>query len=69
MATKKSKALLEWRAKQKRGAIMKPETFEEIVEKAKKKGLSEERAKRVAGKAYWRAAERKYKEAKKKKSR
>jgi len=48
---KMSKALLRWRAEQKRGAIMKPETFERIAR---------ESGKEQAGAAYWRAARRKY---------
>lgn len=53
-----------WRKKQPRGAIMKPETFNEIVDEAKGRGLSEERAKKEGGKAYWGAAKKKFKEAK-----
>ncbi len=56
---------LTWRAKQKRGAIMKPETFDQIVANAEKRGLSKARAKKEAGKVYWGVAERKYKERKK----
>ncbi len=52
---------LDWRRKQKPGAIMKPSTFDAIVAEAEKKGLSKARAKKVAGKAYWGAAESKYK--------
>lgn len=58
MATKTSKGLRKWRAKQKRGAIMKPSTFEKIAKKAGKK---------VAGAAYWKTAKAKYKKAKSKK--
>jgi len=59
---KKGKGLLAWRSRQKRGAIMKPSTFEEIKEKAKKRyNIGEERAKKVAGKAYWRTAKKKFK--------
>jgi len=55
------KALLAWRKKQPKGAIMKPETFKEIVAEAKAKGLPEKRAKKVAGKAYWKTAKKKFK--------
>jgi len=51
-----SKELLKWRKKQKRGAIMKPSTFKKIAEKSGSK---------VAGAAYWKAAEKKHKKAKK----
>lgn len=50
-----SAALKAWRSKQKPGAIMKPSTFKAI---AKKSG------KEVAGAAYWKAAEAKYKASK-----
>ena len=56
-----SKGLKEWRKKQPKGAIMKPSTFEEIVANAEKQGFSKARAKKIAGKAYWEQAERKYK--------
>lgn len=49
--------LLKWREKQKRGAIMKPSTFEHIKETAK--GTNPEA---IAGAAYWRTAKSKYKE-------
>lgn len=40
---------------------MKPSTFEKIEEYAKNKyGVGEERAKKVAGAAYWGAAKSKY---------
>ncbi len=58
-----SRALLEWREKRGRGEIMRPSTFKEIKEEAKKRyGLSEERAKKVAGKAYWQTARAKFRE-------
>lgn len=60
-----SKGLKEWRKKQPKGAIMKPSTFDEIVADAEKRGLSKTRAKKVAGKAYWIAAEAGYKKGKK----
>lgn len=50
-----------WRSRQKPGAIMKPETFEGIKKSEMKKGLSEERAEKAAGAAYWNAAKAKYK--------
>jgi len=60
--SKTAAAMLEWRGKQKRGAIMEPETFEKIVKDAMKKyGISRERAEKVAGSAYWKSAEAKYK--------
>ena len=52
--------MLNWRAKQKTGAIMKPATFKKIEAKAEAGGLSPERAKKVAGKAYWKTAKAKY---------
>jgi hypothetical protein len=64
---KTSKKLKAWRKKQKRGAIMKPSTFSKIVSKSKKKGLSESRAKKIAGSAYWKTAKAKYKKRKKRK--
>jgi hypothetical protein len=57
--------LASWRSRQKRGAIMKPSTFDEILTEAENRGLSKERAKKVAGAAYWKTAEAKYKKAKK----
>jgi len=55
-----SAGLKQWRRKQKRGAIMKPSTFAEIEAKSKAKGMSAKRAKKIAGKAYWRTAKAKY---------
>jgi hypothetical protein len=52
--------MLKWRRKQKRGAIMKPETFKGIEASVESKGLSPEKAKKVAGAAYWRSVKRKY---------
>jgi len=48
------KEILEWRARQKRGAIMRPATFAKI-EKAvmARYGISRARARKIAGKAYW----------------
>jgi hypothetical protein len=56
------KSLLKWRSRQKRGSIMKPSTFKSIERKAAKSGSKNPRA--VAGAAYWRAAEAKYKKSK-----
>jgi hypothetical protein len=61
-----SKGLKEWRKKQKPGAIMKPETFDKIVADAEKRGMSKASAKKIAGKAYWGSAEKKYKKGGKK---
>jgi hypothetical protein len=62
--SKMRKAMLSWRAKQKRGAIMKPSTFENIEERAMRGGLSKASAKRVAGSAYWKTAGAKYNRSK-----
>jgi len=59
---KMSGSLLEWRKKQRRGAIMKPSTFEKIKEKAASEGATNPAA--VAGKAYWATAKEKYKKSK-----
>lgn len=56
----------EWRRKQKRGAIMKPETFEKIKREQTKQGLSEAAATRIAGKAYRKTEKAKYKASKNK---
>jgi len=65
---KMSKNILKWREKQPTGAIMKPETFEKIKKEAKKRyHIGEERASKVAGKAYWITVKAKYRKAKKKK--
>lgn len=48
-----SPKILQWRREQPRGKIMKPATFQSIKKKSMKEGLSEERATKVAGKAYW----------------
>ena len=58
-----SKALLKWRKRQKRGAIMKPSTFQGIERKAAASGATDPSA--VAGKAYWKTAKAKYKKRKK----
>jgi len=57
---KTSAGLKKWRRKQKRGAIMKPSTFENIVQSAMARGLSKERAEKSAGAAYWKTARKKY---------
>ena len=54
---KKTK-FLKWRNKQKRGAIMKPSTFERIKRSAAARGAPNPAA--VAGKAYWQTAHKKY---------
>jgi len=51
-----------WRRKQKRGAIMKPSTFQKIVQKAREAGYDDPEA--VAGRAYWNTVEAKYRERK-----
>ena len=43
--------ILEWRRRQKKGAIMKPSTFKKIARSLSKK---------AAGAAYWRAVRKKY---------
>jgi len=58
-------ANLAWRRKQKRGAIMKPQTFQKIKADAMKRGMSEERATKVAGASYWKSEKKKYSERKK----
>jgi len=62
-----SEGLKRWRRRQKKGAIMEPETFHKIEASERAKGLSEERAERAAGKAYWRVAKSKYTRAMKRK--
>jgi hypothetical protein len=56
--------VLEWRAKQKEGSIMKTETFKKI-EKGAVKDVGKERAKKIAGASYWKSVFAKYKERKK----
>lgn len=63
---RKGSGLLAWRSRQKTGMIMKPETFDDIMRKAEAGGLSKARAKKVAGSAYWKQAEREYGKSKKK---
>jgi hypothetical protein len=55
---KMPKALLEWRERQRAGAIMRPSTFERIVRKAAARGYRNPKA--VAGKAYWTTVRAKY---------
>ena len=56
-----SEALLAWRRRQKPRAIMRPSTFEQIVKKTMARyGISRARAKQIAGAAYWRTAEARY---------
>ena len=63
---KVSEGLKKWRSKQPRGAIMKPETFEEIKQEAEHNPkVSNPEA--YAGGAYWKTAKRKYKKSKGKK--
>lgn len=54
------KGLLEWRKKQKKGAIMNPITFNKIKESDKKEYGSDESGNNVAGKVYWDMARKKY---------
>lgn len=60
---KQTHKMLTWRRRQKRGAIMKPSTFESIKRRAAAAGASNPEA--VAGAAYWRTARAKYRKAKK----
>jgi hypothetical protein len=62
---KVNKKLLKWRKRQKRGAIMKPETFEGIKAKAAAEGATN--PEKVAGKAYWDTAKAKFARRKRKK--
>lgn len=63
---RKGAGMLAWRSRQEAGAIMKPPTFEDIKKSEMERGLSEERATKAAGSAYWASARKKYKERKKK---
>lgn len=60
---RKGKGLLAWRSRQKRGAIMKPSTFEEIKRKATAGGATNPEA--VAGHAYWHTVYAKFRKKKK----
>ncbi len=53
-----SKSLLAWRKKQPEGSIMRASTFKGIERKAAARGATD--PKKVAGAAYWNAAESKY---------
>ena len=55
------KKMLKWRQRQGKGKIMKPSTFSHIEAGAKASGMGAESAKKVAGAAYWQAAEHKFK--------
>lgn len=57
---RKGKGMLAWRSRQRRGAIMKPSTFESIKQSMEARGFGEERAAKAAGAAYWAAARKKY---------
>ncbi len=59
-----SKKLLKWRSKQKPGAIMSPATFRKIEASATKSYGSKESGQRVAGAAYWKTAESKFRSSK-----
>lgn len=54
--------ILEFRKKQKPGAIMKPSTFQRIVRSAAQRGAKN--PKKVAGAAYWKTVRAKYRKAK-----
>ncbi len=56
---KESRSLLDWRKKQERGAIMKRTVFDKIKRRASEAGAANPEA--VAGKAYWKTAEAKFK--------
>lgn len=56
-----SNPLLDWRRRQKPGAIMKPSTFERIKRQAAARGADNPEA--VAGAAYWKTAKAKYRRA------
>jgi hypothetical protein len=56
-----SKAVRRFRARGKRGSIMKPSTFKGIIASARRRGLSKASATKEAGAAYWQAAKAKAK--------
>ncbi len=60
---KMSKENLDWRKKQKRGAIMKPKTFKKIEQKSEAEGHSAKIAKEIAGSAYWTTEKSKFKKS------
>lgn len=62
---KLAKDILEWRERQKTGAIMKPSTFEKIKRSATARGATS--GKRVAGAAYWQTVKAKHRGRKKRK--
>jgi hypothetical protein len=57
--------ILEWRRRQPPSAIMRPETFRKIERKAKEYGATDPTA--VAGAAYWKTVEAKFRRVKHKK--
>ena len=64
---RKGKGLLAWRSRQKTGAIMKPSTFEDIVQKCMTDyGYGRARCEEIAGSAYWKTARAKYQGSQKK---
>ena len=64
------KKIRKWRAKQGKGAIMDPETFEKIVRKclADNPSFSRLRCETIAGSAYWKTVKAKYRKAKRRKN-
>lgn len=63
--SKLSRKILDWRARQKVGAIMKPSTFEKIKRSAAARGATS--GKKVAGAAYWKTVRAKHRARKKRK--
>jgi len=63
--SKEPEGLKKWRRSLPRGAIMKPEEFEKLVQELMKKGYTREQAEKIAGKIYWQRAEKMYKNRKK----
>jgi len=64
---KRPSKLLDWRAKQREGSIMRPSTFKSIEERAEKEGYDDPKA--VAGSAYWRTARAKFRKSRRSRSR
>ncbi len=62
-----SAGLRAWRERQRRGSVMRPETFAKIERRAARAGYADPRA--VAGKAYWTTARAKYRKAQARKRR
>ena len=61
-----SAALLDWRREQKRGAIMEPAKFDELVRKMMAKyKVNRKRAEKIVGKIYWRTAKDKFQKSQK----